>query len=239
MTTNNQKIVQSMINAQWLREKEINANDKLADRGHTVTVSRQCGSFGESVAQTIAKQLKVTYFDKQFVEEIAQSAGIEADLFRQLEQKIRRMKPTYLETVFSDRPWLQAKYNKNLMSVLLGISRVGGVVLGRGANYVLGQSACFRLRIVAPRPVRVSRVMDRLGIDAKDAEEKVQKVDTERANFVKSIYGMDIDNPDSYDLTISTERYSPELAAELAIAAAKLGQFCEPHSTLPTHLTTI
>ena len=125
------------------------------------------------------------------------------------------------------------------MSVLLGISRVGGVVLGRGANYVLGQSACFRLRIVAPRPVRVSRVMDRLGIDSKDAEEKVQKVDTERANFVKSIYGMDIDNPDSYDLTISTERYSPELAAELAIVAAKLGQFCEPHSALPTHLTTV
>lgn len=239
MTTNKQKIVQSMINAQWLREKVTNANDKLADHGHTVTVSRQCGSLGESIAQTIAKQLKVTYFDKQLVEEIAQSAGIDADLFRQLEQKIRRMKPTYLETMFTDRPWLQAKYNKNLMSVLLGISRVGGVVLGRGANYVLGQSACFRLRIVAPRPVRISRVMDRLGIDSKDAEEKVEKVDTERANFVKSIYGMDIDNPDSYDLTINTERYSPELAAELAIVAAKLGQFCEPNSALPAHLTTI
>jgi len=226
MTTDNQKIIQSMINAQWLREQETSHEHEHADPGHIVTISRQCGSFGEDIAQHIAKQLEVPYFDKQLVDEIAQSAGVDADLFRQLEQKIHRMKPTWLETVFSDRPWLQAKYNKNLINVLLGISRVGGVILGRGANYVLGQSACFRLRLVAPLSIRIIRVSNRLGLDSKAAQETVQRIDMERANFVNSIYGGDIDNPANYDLTINTERFNAETAAQLTLAAAKLGQFC-------------
>lgn len=226
MSVNNQKIIQSMINAQWLREHENAGNHEYADPGHIVTVSRQSGSFGEEIAQHIAKQLEVPYFDKQLVEEIAQSAGVDPDLFRQLEQKIHRMKPTWLETVFTDRPWLQAKYNKNLVNVLLGISRVGGVILGRGANYVLGHSACFRLRIVAPHPIRVARLSDRFSLDSKAAEEMVNKTDMERANFVKSIYGGDIDNPANYDLTINTERFNAKAAAQLSLSAAKLGQFC-------------
>jgi cytidylate kinase len=224
MSTDNPKIIQSMINAEWLREQE--AISEHADPGHIITISRQCGSFGEDIAQHISKQLEVPCFDKQLVEQIAQSAGVDTDLFRQLEQKIHRMKPTWLETVFSDRPWLQAKYNKNLVTVLLGISRVGGVILGRGANYILGQSACFRLRIVAPLSVRIERYSKHYDVDLKMAEKKVLEIDAERSNFVKSIYDRDINNPANYDLTISTERFNPETAAQLVLAAAKLGQFC-------------
>jgi len=224
MITENQRILQSMIDAHWLRERE--AAGEHADPGHIVTVSRQCGSYGEDIAQLIANQLEVPYFDKKLVEQIAQSAGVDADLFRELEQKIHRVKPTWLETVFTDRPWLQAKYNKNLVNVLLGISRVGGVILGRGANFVLGQSACFRLRIVAPLPIRVARYSASYDLGPKSAEEAVQKIDMERSNFVESIYGGDVDNPANYDLTINTERFSAQTAAQLALAAAKFGQFC-------------
>jgi cytidylate kinase len=229
MGTDNQKIIHSMINSQWLLERE-NAH-KHADPGHIVTISRQCGAFGEGIARHIAKQLEVPYFDKRLVEEIAKSAGVDTDLFRQLEQKIHRIKPTWLETAFSDRPWLQAKYSKNLFSVLLGISRVGGVILGRGANLVLGKSACFRLRIVAPFPMRVARLSDRLELDSNSAEETVKKIDLERAHFIESIYGADIDNPANYDLVVNTERFDIETAAQLTLTAAKVGHFClHPHT---------
>ena len=76
-----------MINAQWLREQENAGDREYAGPGHIVTISRQSGSFGEEIAQHIAKQLEVPYFDKQLVEKIAQSAGVDADLFRQLEKK--------------------------------------------------------------------------------------------------------------------------------------------------------
>ena len=224
MTVDSQKVIQAMIDSTWIKDREHRREHSVP--GHVLTVSRECGSCGEEIAQLCAERLKVPYFDRKLVEKIAQSAGEEPETFRQLERMVSRKKPSWLETLFTNRPWLEAKYTKNLVSVLLGISRVGGVVLGRGANFMLGHNACFRVRILAPLNIRTQRYAERKQLDVEEARRQVKAIDDERKNFVKTLYHKKINQPEDYDLVINTHRISIETAVDLIMDGLRASSAC-------------
>jgi len=224
MTVDSQQVIQAMIDSTRLKDRELAGGHP--EPGHVLTVSRQCGANGEEIAQLCAKRLNVPYFDKELVEKIAESAGVEPEIFHQLERKVSRMKPNWLETAFTNRPWLEAKYTRNLVSVLLGISSVGGVVLGRGANYIFGHSACFRTRILAPIDIRTERFAARMQVDREEARRRVLEIDDERKNFIKTLYHKKIARSEDYDLTINTERISIEAAVELIMDGLHASHSC-------------
>ena len=216
MTIDTQQIIRSIINAEDLLSRQ--AKESTPAFVPVITVSRQCGSQGEAIAEKLAERLDIPYYNKQLVEKIAASANVEPELFEQLEQSIRNIKPSWMESLFTQRPWLQAKYSDKLVEVLLGISRVGGVILGRGAGFVLGQASCFRLRIIGSATIREERYMGYHQVDRKEAEKCVREVDDERENFVKVLFQQDINRPEGYDLIVNSDRIEVDAIVELVLS---------------------
>lgn len=100
---------------------------------------------------------------------------------------------------------------------IVQLAHVGRVVfVGRAAHF-LTQSlpGGFHVRLVAPRDLRISRLMALEGIGEAEAAAFVERTDHGRRRFVKSHFGRDIDDPHTYDLVLNTERISAETAASL------------------------
>lgn len=87
-----------------------------------------------------------------------------------------------------------------------------GHLLLRGISHVL----C--MRIVAPVPIRVKMLMERQGMGPDEAVLFIEKVDRERRDWTRFLYGVDWLDPRLYDLTINLRTF--DIAGAIAVAAA-------------------
>ncbi len=223
MNRDPQRLIQSLIKAEYLHESR---PPPLHKPRCTITVSRQCGSLGESFAERLAERLDLLYFDRNLLEETARQAGVDPAVFEELDESVKALRPNWLELLFSDKPLQQKQYLQSLINVIIGISRYGGVILGRGANFVLSGTFTFRVRIVGSVPIRAGRYAAFHGVDLETAEQKVRETDADRAAFVDRLFGRDINEPAAYDLVMNSDRIGVEAMVDLAVKALRAGHFC-------------
>jgi len=95
----------------------------------------------------------------------------------------------------------------------------GGVIIGRGANLILGPDRAFRVRIVGSPVKCAERVAEEENISFEEAKQKAHDVDQERAEYIKKLYDTDIDDPLSYDLVLNSDRYDRVQLVELILEA--------------------
>ena len=51
------------------------------------------------------------------------------------------------------------------------------------------------------------------------AERKVDRIDKERSEFIRTLYGQNIDDPTAYDMVINSDRIELERIAEYILTA--------------------
>ena len=179
-----------------------------------VTISREMGSQGRYIAERTAQTLGFHFVDKRTIEEILSQYGF-AD-FRQ-EYDVAAS----FWTRFDSR---RADMMKMLDRVVQILARHGDVViLGRGSFAVLGGlDDVLNVRIQAPLPLRVKRVMARQQIsDLNVAEAAVKESDSLRADFIESLYKVRWDEAKAFDLVIDTGKVPPELAVAWLVETVK------------------
>lgn len=115
-------------------------------------------------------------------------------------------------------------YRELVHQVIREYAEIGDVVIvGRGAQVLLRDfPGVLRVRICASEGVRIHRIMERLKVDAEEAERQVRQSDRERARYLKHYYGVDGQDPTLYDLMLNTDRLTLDKATELVIAAAQM-----------------
>jgi cytidylate kinase len=96
------------------------------------------------------------------------------------------------------------------------------VLVGRAALAVLASHpGTLHLKIVAPLANRIARVVERQGVDMKQAEKLIHDADSNRARYHKQYYQRDWADPTNYDLVINTARIGIEGAVEVIVDRLK------------------
>ena len=95
------------------------------------------------------------------------------------------------------------------------------MIIGRGAAFVLTDPGTLHLRIVAPMPCRIARLVQSQDIHRAQAQRLLDASDEARARFVRKSFDADIADENHYDLTLSTAELSPEDAADIVLLAAR------------------
>jgi cytidylate kinase len=177
-----------------------------------ITISREIGSQGDTIAEKTAKRLGYQLVDKNILEKVFRQYGF-VDF-----------KETYDESGF----W--ARFDPHRAEVISLLNRVieamvqhGNVILlGRGGFAVLkGYADVLNVRIQAPFSLRVKHVMENQVFTSRvKAEEFVSDSDKVRRDFVESIYGKQWDSVSAFDLVIDTRKISSEMAVDWLEAAA-------------------
>jgi cytidylate kinase len=185
-----------------------------------VTISREAEAGGEEIARLVADAAGLHIADKAILERIAQQEGAPITHLLRFDEAI----PGTIEVLIAEwqTSMSHATYLRRLISVLLLLEREDNVlIIGRGGAFVLTDPGTFHVRVVAPMPCRVAKVVQRDGVSAAEAERALRRTDDERARFTEQSFGVDIALPTHYDLTVNTAELDIETAAELTIAAAR------------------
>ncbi|HEY3330884.1 MAG TPA: cytidylate kinase-like family protein [Capsulimonadaceae bacterium] len=226
MTTDISQIAEARA-SQWLllervRREQESASDTLPyarDRA-TVTISRECGAGGHTVAAKLLERLGPEWriWDREIVDEIARSAkvrsafveGFDEHTLSRAEQTIR-----YLANYWGLSP---DRYYKHLVEVLISIGHQGKtIIIGRGANFVLPRA--LKVRLCASESYRTHVIRDRDAITEAEARLKIHQFDNERASFARTMFGKQIDDPIEYDIVMRTDRLTTDAVAASLCAA--------------------
>src|SRR5712671_478004 len=181
-----------------------------------ITIEREYGSGGGEIAQLVAKQLGWKLWDQLLTEEIARVAECPKAMVAVREEKTD---PLYYRLFKS---FLRGSYEGSINahklkvvdseSILKFTQRVveraaqtgNSVIVGRGSQQFLkSRQDTLRIFLYAPREDKVRRLLAR-GKSEKEAQELVDTVDRERADFIQKYFRVEWPDRAIYHTMINT-----------------------------------
>lgn len=182
-----------------------------------ITISREFGSEGDTIAQKVAQALGYHFVDRNFIGVILGQYG-----FVEFDKEYATL-PTFWERFDAQREKQRDVMVGMLNQVTQAVALHGNVViLGRSSFAVLGGFAdVLHVRLQAPFPIRVGRIMTQQQISFEQAEADVKHNDKVRLAFVEEFYQASWDSIHAFDLVINTSKLPADVAAAWVIDAAK------------------
>jgi cytidylate kinase len=181
-----------------------------------VTIEREYGSGGGEIAQLLAKHLDWKLWDQLLTEEIARLAECPKAV---VEVREERTDPLYYRLFKS---FLRGSYEGSINahklklvdseSILKITERVvqhaaktgNSVIVGRGSQHFLrDRQDTLRVFLYAPREEKVRRLLAR-GKSEKEAEQLVDTVDRDRADFIQKYFHVEWPDRAIYNTMINT-----------------------------------
>lgn len=179
-----------------------------------ITLSREPGSGGKLVAKVMADRLGLDLFHQELINAMAENADTTTRVIRTLDERGLSMIEDWVSAAISERHLWPDEVSRVLMRVIGAIGRHGkAIIVGRGANFVLPPENRFRVRIIAPLELRVTRVAETHAVSKKEAKRHVLRTESDRQAFVRKYFHSDIGDPANYDLILNTGTLSVESAA--------------------------
>ena len=224
MKCNVERVIEALIGVELAAARGAAAK-KQAHSPHplVVTVSRTYGSLGRVVAETLAERLGVRCCDREILEGVARRAQVDVELVERLDERVKAIKGDWWRAFVTGKSLSRDAYLGYLVKVVLAISQTGGVILGRGANFILRDQQQFRLRVVGSLDVCAGRIAKRKGIDLVEAGRRVTEMNSQRAAFVRDFLRGDASRPEAYDLVVNTDRLSVDTIVEMVMLAMRRG----------------
>jgi cytidylate kinase len=181
-----------------------------------VTIEREYGCGGGEIAQKLAGHLGWKLWDQLLTEEIARLANCPK---AEVECREERNDPLYYRLFKS---FLRGSYEGSINAhklqlvdseciikfterVVLNAAETGNcVMVGRGSQHFLrDRQDTLRVFLYAPREEKVRRLLSR-GKNETEAQELVDTVDRERADFIEKYFGVEWPNRSMYHAMINT-----------------------------------
>jgi len=181
-----------------------------------VTIEREYGSGGGEIARSLATQLGWKLWDQLLTEEIARLANCPKAV---VEVREERTDPLYYRLFKS---FLRGSYEGSLNAhklnlvdsetilkiterVVQHVAKIGNsVIVGRGSQLFLrDRPDALRVFLYAPTENKVRRLLAR-GKSEKDAQQLVDTIDRERADFVQKYFGVEWPDRAIYHAMINT-----------------------------------
>jgi len=222
MKCNAERLIQALVTAQLKEQHAIDSKAQQVwnkNETHVVTISRNFGSLGKKAGQLLADTLELRCCDRDILQEVARRANTDEELVKVLDEHINQIDDHWWRTLITKNTFSYEDYYKYLVETIFSISLRGGVIIGRGANLILGPERAFRVRIVGSPLKCAERVAERENISLEEAMQKAHDVDQERAEYIRKLYETDIDDPLSYDLVLNSDRYDKVQLVELILVA--------------------
>ena len=187
-----------------------------------VCISRDHGTPGDEIAHKLAERLKLTLYDREFVDKIAERFDTDKDTVKVLDEGLSGLRDLWLFRLLTGVDITPGSYRRHLVNTILSLAHVGGVVVGRGAHVVLNVGTALRVRITGSVEVCAERLMAENGYTKEEALDEIKKKNKYRAKFVWDMFHSRINEPHNFDIIINTDRLTNiDDIVETLVAATK------------------
>jgi len=189
-----------------------------------VTISRQAGAGGHTLARQIIRSLEKKFtmdaanewevFDQKLCALLTESGVTKATFDSLITEEYQSEVRQFVNDLISGQP-TQYKLFKRIFEVVRLLGSVGKVVIvGRAGAFVTRDLPHgIHIRLVAGEDVRVARMAKMLEVSEDKARKAVRTQDRARARLVNDYFNCDNSDPVHYHAVFNSERISiPDVA---------------------------
>jgi cytidylate kinase len=220
------RTIEQLVNEQfqrWVREQGAAGKKPKPgkpDQQPMVVLSREYGGRGAEIGHKVAEKLGFQYHAQELVHEIAKRARVRQKLVESLDERAQDRVEQWVTELMEGGIFAPSDYLRNLSKVVIALGRHGrGVIVGRGAHFILDPTRTLRVRAIAPLETRVARIAEREDMSLVEARALVLRVDSERIAFYRQHFNVDVADPAHYDLIVNTGTLPIDACAEMAVRA--------------------
>jgi cytidylate kinase len=195
-----------------------------------ITISRGTFAGGEQLAKMLAPMLGYRTVSRELLYQTVETRhGITAAEASEMAEQA----PRHCGPEMADRDTRQSVGAARrllfvtMQSALCELLQEDGVIYHGNAGHLLlpGVSHVLRVRIVAPRGMRIEMAMQREGLTRTAASRKIDQVDGERARWTQAFFDARWGDPLLFDIVFNLEQLSVDEAAATVVQATKLNRF--------------
>lgn len=171
-----------------------------------ITISREYGAYGRSVAKALSSRLGIEYYDVDFVRMTAKVSGYsEEDVSREGEDMSegRRFVNHFLSTQAYNSSYdaiFQAQ-----REVILDLAKKPCIIVGRCSNYILREEGLpsFDIFLYADIKDRKARAEELKEYGKMDVEKYIEKRDHWRKTYYRAYTGREMGEYKDYDISLN------------------------------------
>jgi cytidylate kinase len=193
-----------------------------------ITISRQFGAGGKTMAKQVAEQLNYTIVHEEIIEKLAEMAETTPNGIRAFEAEetwlLRKgsdisSSKRFVDRIFdSKRNYIDGQLYKDLLTQIIPqvVEEGNVVILGRGAQFILrSRPDTYHILLVAQESDRILFMEKVYGLNREDARTAVAKQGKRRMKLMKLFHSEDYDQPLHYDLVLNMSKMSLDQAVEM------------------------
>lgn len=172
-----------------------------------ITISREYGAGGRSVAKRLSELLGIPWYDKDFVKATVSSSGFsEEDILREGEEMSSRQK--FLDSILNSMVSYTSSGDAIFQAQkkeILRLAQEPCIIVGRCANIILQQAGIpsFDVFLYADMEFRMKRAAELKENDDMDLRKYIETRDELRAIYHKHYTKAEIGDYHNYDLVLN------------------------------------
>lgn len=181
-----------------------------------IAIGREAGSGGLDIARALSQRLKLPFYDKGILEQIAAEYNTNPETLKHYDELPRHRLFSRTVHGFNNSP--QAQVAQMQFDFLTQKARDGEsfVVLGRCGDEILrSYDGLISIFILADIPFKKQRIMERDGLSEEDALALMARVDRTRKYYHNQYSRGQWGDSRSYDLCINSGRLGIEQTIDL------------------------
>jgi cytidylate kinase len=200
------------------------------DEKFVITINRELGSGGRTIARKVADRLGVALYDKVLIKTLEEKYNLTSEEIEKLKghshswwedfKRVARLGEGWLMDLahreeaqrLFEQPTTSGEIFKAETEILQGIAENEScVITGRSAFYVFrAHPNHLSIFIQASLPYRVERVIRKQNISRDTARKTIEKVDKMRENYVNKFTGTSRYDTRNYDLVVYADCLSED-----------------------------
>lgn len=190
---------------------------------YVITISRQFGALGRTIAQHMAMELGIDYFDRDIVEETALRMGLPVSEISKEEERAggffaEKRYPLGMGPVSMQEELFLIQ--SNIIKDFAAMQSC--IIVGRCGDYCLRNAdKALHVYVYSPYEKRLENCTSILGMDEKTARDMIKDVDKARDNYRKK-YCKDMAGVfDNRDICIDSSKFGAEATAKILCGIAR------------------
>ncbi len=192
-----------------------------------ITVSRQFGSGGRTIAKKIAKDLGLPYYDKELVAKIAKETGYAEEYIEEMGQYAFSRRSFLFSLAvtnsYTHNPGELSVPDKiyimqnNIINELA--EKEECVIVGRCADYILREREdCLHTFFFADMDFRANHIVEYYGETDVPAEKRVKEKDDKRRVYYRHYTGREWGDVKNYHVSLDTGAIGLDACADAVVA---------------------
>jgi cytidylate kinase len=177
-----------------------------------ITISREFGSGGETIARLVAEKMQFLLVNKETIAQGLAEYGIE------------KPAPRLEDLIGGEEDQAGLHYVEAMHNYIYDLAiRNDLVILGRGGSVLFcDYPPALHVKLIAQFTQRVQRVMKLYDLKPETAVKLIKEQDCSTRQYYRRVFNINWANLRSYDLVINTQKMALEDVADIIIAAYRI-----------------